>query len=236
MERHHEAALLHTLDQLYLEGAVSIPKERLYLWFDQQRLTKGVYRELVTRWEDLCTVTYHWDVAPELFVLHFDTPMLNLRRERFDGEELVPLSEWSGSAQPKLRDGRKTQSAQNQSTTKQSARSQLVEQKVKTAKVEWSNGTFGTIKRPRFVGENTLLMDVSQDLLIYSLRLSNEGGEFAGLWECNDANRSHDSARLTLERDKSNTYSFTGTWIEQGEKLEWWANNLVIENIDDEQE
>ncbi len=47
MERHHETALMAAFDQLYLEGGVSIPKDRLYLWFDQERLTKAVYREIV---------------------------------------------------------------------------------------------------------------------------------------------------------------------------------------------
>ncbi len=95
MERHHEAALLQALDQVFLDGAASIRKEYLYLWFKQQRLTVGVYRGIQKCWEDLCTVAYNYKLAPELSVLDTGGPMLNLRRDKFKGEGLSLLSQWT---------------------------------------------------------------------------------------------------------------------------------------------
>jgi hypothetical protein len=95
MERHHETALLQALDQIFLDGATSIRKECLYLWFNQERLTVSVYREILRRWEELCTVTYRFKSAPELSVLDTGGFMLNLRRDKFKGEELSLLSKWT---------------------------------------------------------------------------------------------------------------------------------------------
>jgi len=86
---------MESLDQLYLDGACSIRKECLYLWFNQERLTVGVYREILKRWEELCTVTYRFKTAPEVSVLDTGGSMLNLRRDKFKGEELSPLSKWT---------------------------------------------------------------------------------------------------------------------------------------------
>jgi hypothetical protein len=100
------------------------------------------------------------------------------------------------------------------------------------AVVNWSNGTFGTITRARFLGENRLLLEISQDVYRYSLRLTGQQNQFEGVWECNDPARSRDPARLTLEGDENGTYSFFGVWIEQGESMEWWADEVRIEHND----
>ena len=96
MERHHENQLYIALDHLYGEGVVTIRWDQLYLWFNTDRLSKNAYREIIRRWEELCTVTYEHDSAPELSVIHWDgKPTLTLLREPFDGEQRVSLSEWT---------------------------------------------------------------------------------------------------------------------------------------------
>lgn len=96
MERHHEMELATALDRLYLEGATSIPWDQLYLWFNAERLNKGSYRDLLRRWEELCTVTYRHNSAPKLSVLHGNgKSTLTLLREPFDGERRVSLIDWT---------------------------------------------------------------------------------------------------------------------------------------------
>ena len=94
MEQHHEVALDLALDELYLQGATSIHKDRLYLWFNAVRLNKGAYRFIIRRWEKLCERYAHEEV-PELSVLEFNGPTLNLRRGAFEGEEIVPMDNWA---------------------------------------------------------------------------------------------------------------------------------------------
>ena len=97
MTRHHEVALYTALDRLYLEGAVAIQWEQLYLWFDAERLGRGAYRELQQVWEEVCTKYGHTN-APELKILKSrSTIYLRLFRDPLDGPEqeaIVPLKEW----------------------------------------------------------------------------------------------------------------------------------------------
>jgi hypothetical protein len=95
MERHHEAQLHQALDQLYIEGVTCIRWDQIYLWFNADRLSKGAYRELIRRWEELCT-TYGHDNAPTLEVFHYSgKPTLTLLRTPFDKEEKrEALSNW----------------------------------------------------------------------------------------------------------------------------------------------
>lgn len=96
MEIHHEVALNQALDKLYLEGAISIPWHQLYLWFNAERLSKGVYREIVQRWEMLCE-RRGYDSAPELYVLDGKGQhALRVRREPFKTDEkIVRLRDWT---------------------------------------------------------------------------------------------------------------------------------------------
>ena len=96
MQRHHDADLDRALDQLYLEGAVSIPWDYLYLWFNTDRLGKKSYRELQSRWEELCKTTYDESEAPELSILKSNTSILTIFRKPFRGEEeVISLADWT---------------------------------------------------------------------------------------------------------------------------------------------
>lgn len=96
MLRHHDADLDRALDRLYLQGAVSIPWDHLYLWFNADRLGKGAYREFQKRWEELCTTTYGHSTTPELSILKSSTSLLTILRKPFRGqEELIPLKDWT---------------------------------------------------------------------------------------------------------------------------------------------
>ena len=92
MQRHHEMALMQAFDQLYLEGATAIRWDYLYMWSGQKRLTKGVYREISLRWEELCHQVDSDKAVPQLTVLS-TTFTLTLTREPHDNEELGLLSE-----------------------------------------------------------------------------------------------------------------------------------------------
>ena len=96
MQRHHEADLDRALDRLYLEGAVSIPWDYLYLWFNADRLGRGAYRELKRRWDELCKITYRDSEVPELSILKSNTSFLTIFRKPFKKrEELIPLTDWA---------------------------------------------------------------------------------------------------------------------------------------------
>lgn len=92
MQRHHESALMQALDQLYLEGATSIRWDYLYMWSGQKRLSKGVYRDINLRWEELCRESAPDKPVPQLTVLS-TTYTLTLVREPLDSEKLVPLKD-----------------------------------------------------------------------------------------------------------------------------------------------
>jgi hypothetical protein len=97
MRRHHEVALEQALDELYLHGATSIRWEHLYCWFNATRLGRNAYREIISRWEELCAYYDHKEV-PKLTVLYYEgCPALNLRREAFvtEDEGIPELAEWA---------------------------------------------------------------------------------------------------------------------------------------------
>jgi hypothetical protein len=93
MLKHHDAALASALERLYLGGAVSVPWDDLYMWFNVERLTKTVHREIQERWEELCTYYGHTH-APELSILQADHAFpyaLRIVRKLFKDEKLVPF-------------------------------------------------------------------------------------------------------------------------------------------------
>lgn len=106
METHHESSLSNALDNLYLNGAVSIPLDDLYLWYNVERLGKGAWRDIIRRWKDRCKIYDHFS-APEISVLHhgIGQSMLTLKREAFkdkkdkngktNQEIWVPLDDWA---------------------------------------------------------------------------------------------------------------------------------------------
>ncbi|SLM49237.1 protein of unknown function [Nitrospira japonica] len=94
MLQHHDTDLDRALDRLYLDGAVSIPWDHLYIWFNVDRLSKGAYREIKQRWEKRCTY-YGYKKAPALSILQGNNSypyLLRIIREPFQpGEDLVRL-------------------------------------------------------------------------------------------------------------------------------------------------
>ena len=97
MEKRHEMDLDRALERLALQGAVSIPWDELYFWFNADRLGKTAYREIIRRWEDLCLETWKYSKAPGLSVLRTHNSLLTLLREPFkeEDEEIVPLASWT---------------------------------------------------------------------------------------------------------------------------------------------
>ena len=92
MLKRHDAALDRALDRLYLEGSVAISWDDLYLWFNADRLGKNAYREILRRWEELCTITYAHADAPKLYILRTTNNfpyLLRISRDAFNEKELL---------------------------------------------------------------------------------------------------------------------------------------------------
>lgn len=96
MQKHHEAELMTTLDELYLRGATSIRWEKLYLWFNVDRLSKNAYRQIMEKWEELTVEVYGAKPAPAIEA--FPTEMwLTLARAELKGtkEAWASLVDWT---------------------------------------------------------------------------------------------------------------------------------------------
>jgi len=94
MRRDHEATLTAALDQLYLQGSAAILWEHLYLWYNAQRLGKGVFNDVIARWQVLCEGYGHpEDEIPELEEIHSSHTWLLLCRTLFEDEKRTPLAD-----------------------------------------------------------------------------------------------------------------------------------------------
>jgi hypothetical protein len=95
MRRDHEAGLNAALDQLYLQGSAAILWEHLYLWYNAHRLSKGVFSDIIERWQALCEgYGYSEDEIPELEEIQSSDTWLLLCRGLFKGEEQrTPLAD-----------------------------------------------------------------------------------------------------------------------------------------------
>jgi len=90
MLRHHEAALDHALDRLYLDDAVSIEWDDPYIWFNVDRIGKNVYREILQQWVARCEY-YGYSTAPPLHLLtttNLFPYRLRITRDPFPYEKL----------------------------------------------------------------------------------------------------------------------------------------------------
>lgn len=52
MKKRFDAELDFRLDRVADDGCAIITAQELYRWFDRERLTKAVWEEIATRWED----------------------------------------------------------------------------------------------------------------------------------------------------------------------------------------
>jgi hypothetical protein len=94
MRRDHEATLTGALDQLYLQGSAAILREHLYLWYNADRLSKGVFNDIIARWQILCEgYGYSEDKIPELEEIHSGDTWLLLCRALFEDENRTPLAD-----------------------------------------------------------------------------------------------------------------------------------------------
>ncbi len=53
MKRRHENSLNDVLEQVAYEGYASVEKWRMTRWYDQERFTVGIRRDVRERWSDL---------------------------------------------------------------------------------------------------------------------------------------------------------------------------------------
>jgi hypothetical protein len=89
MLAHHDADLNRALDQLAVEGSVTIRWEYLYIWFNTSRIAVGAYREILKRWEDLCTKTWEYATAPKLTVMNTNASLVIFRDVFAEEEEKI---------------------------------------------------------------------------------------------------------------------------------------------------
>ncbi len=50
MLAHHNAELLAKFDELFEYGVTTVTPTKLLLWYDRDRITRAVWRDLATRW------------------------------------------------------------------------------------------------------------------------------------------------------------------------------------------
>jgi hypothetical protein len=53
MKPHHQYELQNRIETVMATGHVSITRDELLRWFDQSRLSKTVWRDLLSRWASL---------------------------------------------------------------------------------------------------------------------------------------------------------------------------------------
>jgi|LNFM01.2.fsa_nt_gb hypothetical protein len=94
MERHHDAELNGYIENLYMNGFVSIPWDRLYMIFNADRLGKGAHQEIQRRYEDFCTITNGHKKAPALSIIEPGKFPYALRiiRQPLENEKIQPFN------------------------------------------------------------------------------------------------------------------------------------------------
>jgi hypothetical protein len=65
MKKRHENALNDLLEQVAYEGYASVEKWRMSRWYDQERFTVGIRRDVRERWGDLSS-EIEWIADKEL--------------------------------------------------------------------------------------------------------------------------------------------------------------------------
>lgn len=66
MRKRHENSLNDLLEQVAFEGYASVEKWRMTRWYDQERFTVGIRRDVRERWNDLSS-ELRWIADKELW-------------------------------------------------------------------------------------------------------------------------------------------------------------------------
>lgn len=53
MHAHHRYELTNRLERLSATGAVRIERDELLTWYDQVRLSKAIWRDIKSRWQEI---------------------------------------------------------------------------------------------------------------------------------------------------------------------------------------
>ena len=99
MQQRHQEQLLLLLDQLYLEGHVTLSYAQLRYWFDAQRLSKEVYRTIIALWDELCVERR----KPKVTIMVMEPRMvpqhdrITFMRDPFPREICEPLFNWANA-------------------------------------------------------------------------------------------------------------------------------------------
>lgn len=89
MDRHEENQLMQHIEQVWLEGSTYVRWDKLYLWYDTQKISKKPWRDIHSRWTGFC-VDRGYEDGPALTIL--ETPHgAAIRRDFFDGEKNFKL-------------------------------------------------------------------------------------------------------------------------------------------------
>jgi hypothetical protein len=69
LESHSEGKILDIFEDVHVYGAAVLPANKLLCMYNQDRLTKGIWRDLYDRWVRL-SEQFDFDMPPELLVGH----------------------------------------------------------------------------------------------------------------------------------------------------------------------
>lgn len=83
MNKRHEEQLWSRLDSLYVNGVVFMSWDELYHWYGTERLSKGTWRDIKSRWESLLEEKRQQYNDPQLrqtragmwFITNLDKPL-----------------------------------------------------------------------------------------------------------------------------------------------------------------
>jgi hypothetical protein len=93
----HEGEINSIFEKLYVEGVACVRWDRVYFWYDAERLSKLTYQDVLDRWEKFCTAQ-GYSSAPTLNAYQYKgKATLTLAREAFkeDDGKWEPLSNWT---------------------------------------------------------------------------------------------------------------------------------------------
>lgn len=96
MSPFHEGEINQVFEELYTEGIACVRWDRVYFWYDAERISKLMIQDLLDRWQKFCTAQGE-PSAPMLKAFHYSgKPTLTLTREVFNKDEKwEPVSNWT---------------------------------------------------------------------------------------------------------------------------------------------
>jgi hypothetical protein len=104
--------IMDVLEEVFIDGVASIPVRQMLYIYGQERMTKGIWRDVIDRWNRLCE-DRGYDMVPELLVAyHRDHPTICFAFGREFDQEIKDWGKPFLNPIPQLVSGAGTDSAE----------------------------------------------------------------------------------------------------------------------------